>query len=235
MSARRIIGARMDWQALWLTLRLDFVVCVLLLVIGIPIAFWLAFTRWRWKFLIEAIVAMPLILPPTVLGFYLLIALGPRSPLGRLYNSISGSGLPFTFSGLVIASIVYSLPFMVQPLASAFSAVDPKVLAASEVLGASQLRTFFRVILPLSISGLLTGLVLTFAHTLGEFGVVLMVGGNIPGVTRTVAVSIYDNVQALDYAAAGQTSLFLLIASFLILAAVYATNRRGSLAWPLGR
>lgn len=225
----------MDWQALWLTLRLDFVVCVLLLVIGIPVALWLAFTGWRWKFLIEAIVAMPLILPPTVLGFYLLIALGPRSPLGRIYQSISGSSLPFTFSGLVVASIVYSLPFMVQPLASAFSAVDRKVLAASEVLGASPLRTFFQVILPLSISGLLTGLVLTFAHTLGEFGVVLMVGGNIPGVTRTVSVSIYDNVQALDYAAAGQTSLFLLVASFLILAAVYGTNRRGSLAWPLGR
>lgn len=225
----------MDWQALWLTLRLDLVVCVLLLVIGIPVALWLAFTGWRWKFLIEAIVAMPLILPPTVLGFYLLIALGPRSPLGRIYQSISGSSLPFTFSGLVVASIVYSLPFMVQPLASAFSAVDRKVLAASEVLGASPLRTFFQVILPLSISGLLTGLVLTFAHTLGEFGVVLMVGGNIPGVTRTVSVSIYDNVQALDYAAAGQTSLFLLVASFLILAAVYAANRRGSVTWPLGR
>lgn len=225
----------MDWQALWLTLRLDLVVCVLLLVIGIPVALWLAFTGWRWKFLIEAIVAMPLILPPTVLGFYLLIALGPRSPLGRIYQSISGSSLPFTFSGLVVASIVYSLPFMVQPLASAFSAVDRKVLAASEVLGASPLRTFFRVILPLSISGLLTGLVLTFAHTLGEFGVVLMVGGNIPGVTRTVSVSIYDNVQALDYAAAGQTSLFLLVASFLILAAVYAANHRGSVTWPLGR
>jgi molybdate transport system permease protein len=225
----------MDWQALWLTLRLDFIVCLLLLVIGIPVALWLAFTGWRWKFLIEAVVAMPLVLPPTVLGFYLLIALGPRSPLGRLYHSIAGSSLPFTFSGLVIASIVYSLPFMVQPLASAFSAVDPKVLAASEVLGASHLRTFFRVILPLSMSGLLTGLVLTFAHTLGEFGVVLMVGGNIPGVTRTVSVSIYDSVQALDYAAARHTSLFLLITSFLILAAVYATNRRGSVTWPLGR
>jgi len=225
----------MDWEALWLTLRLDFVVCLLLLFIGVPIALWISFTRRRWRFLVEAVVALPLVLPPTVLGFYLLVALGPRSPLGRAYGWIWGRGLPFTFSGLVVASVVYSLPFMVQPLASAFSAVDSKVIAASEVLGASRVRTFFRVILPLSMSGLLTGLVLTFAHTLGEFGVVLMVGGNIPGMTRTVSVSIYDNVQALDYAGAGQTSLFLLIASFLILATVYATNRRGAVAWPLGR
>jgi molybdate transport system permease protein len=225
----------MDWEALWLTLRLDFVVCLLLLFIGVPIALWISFTRRRWRFLVEAVVALPLVLPPTVLGFYLLVALGPRSPLGRAYGWIWGRGLPFTFSGLVVASVVYSLPFMVQPLASAFSAVDSKVIAASEVLGASRVRTFFRVILPLSMSGLLTGLVLTFAHTLGEFGVVLMVGGNIPGMTRTVSVSIYDNVQALDYAGAGQTSLFLLIASFLILATVYATNRRGAVTWPLGR
>jgi molybdate transport system permease protein len=225
----------MDWEALWLTLRLDFIVCLLLLVVGVPIALWLSFTRWRWKFLVEAVVALPLVLPPTVLGFYLLIALGPRSPLGHIYGWIWGRGLPFTFSGLVVASIIYSLPFMVQPLASAFSAVDPKVIAASEVLGATRARTFFRVILPLSLSGLLTGLVLTFAHTLGEFGVVLMVGGNIPGVTRTVSVSIYDNVQALNYTDAGRTSFLLLISSFLILAAVYAANRRTSMIWPLGR
>jgi molybdate transport system permease protein len=225
----------MNWEALWLTLRLDFIVCLLLLVVGVPIALWLSFTRWRWKFLVEAAVALPLVLPPTVLGFYLLIALGPRSPLGHIYAWIWGRGLPFTFSGLVVASIIYSLPFMVQPLASAFSAVDPKVIAASEVLGATRARTFFRVILPLSLSGLLTGLVLTFAHTLGEFGVVLMVGGNIPGVTRTVSVSIYDNVQALNYADAGRTSLLLLISSFVILAAVYAANRRTSMIWPLGR
>src|SRR5579864_5589041 len=225
----------MDWQALLLTLRLDLIVCVLLLLIGIPIALWLAFTRWRWKFLVEAVVALPLVLPPTVLGFYLLIALGPRSPFGRAYGWIWGHGLAFTFSGLVVASVIYSLPFMVQPLASAFSAVDPKVIAASEVLGASRVRTFFRVILPLSMSGLLTGLVLTFAHTLGEFGVVLMVGGNIPGVTRTVSISIYDNVQALDYAAAGRTSLVLLIASFAILCLVYAFNRGKTVLWPAQR
>jgi molybdate transport system permease protein len=225
----------MDWEALWLTLRLDFIVCLLLLVVGVPIALWLSFTHWRWKFLVEAVVALPLVLPPTVLGFYLLIALGPRSPLGRIYAWIWGRGLPFTFSGLVVASIIYSLPFMVQPLASAFSAVDPKVIAASEVLGATRARTFFRVILPLSLTGLLTGLVLTFAHTLGEFGVVLMVGGNIPGATRTVSVSIYDNVQALNYADAGRTSLVLLISSFVILAAVYAANRSTSMIWPFGR
>jgi molybdate transport system permease protein len=225
----------MDWQALFLTLKLDVIVCALLLLIGTPLAFWLAFSPWRGKFLLEAIVALPLVLPPTVLGFYLLLAMGPRSPLGKAYGWAWGHGLPFTFEGLVLASVVYSLPFMVQPISSSFAAVDPKLLAASAVLGSSRLQTFFRVTLPLSFPGLLTGLVLTFAHTLGEFGVVLMVGGNIPGVTRTVSVSIYDNVQALDYTTAGNTSLFLLICSFLVLSAVYAVNRRGSLLWPARR
>ncbi len=225
----------MDWQALFLTLKLDVLVCVLLLLIGTPLAFWLAFSPWRGKFLLEAIVALPLVLPPTVLGFYLLLAMGPRSPLGKAYGWAWGHGLPFTFEGLVLASVVYSLPFMVQPISSSFAAVDPKLLAASAVLGSSRLQSFFRVTLPLSFTGLLTGLVLTFAHTLGEFGVVLMVGGNIPAVTRTVSVSIYDNVQALDYTTAGNTSLFLLICSFLILSVVYAVNRRGSLLWPARR
>jgi molybdate transport system permease protein len=225
----------MDWQALFLTLKLDLVVCVLLLLVGVPLAFWLAFSQWRWKFLIEAIVALPLVLPPTVLGFYLLVAMGPRSFLGKTYAWAWGRGLPFTFEGLVLASVIYSLPFMVQPLSGAFAAVDPKLIAASSVLGASRLRTFLRVILPLSLAGLLTGLVLTFAHTLGEFGVVLMVGGNIPGVTRTVSISIYDNVQALDYAAASSTSAVLLVASFLILSLVYAMNRNRSLIWPVGK
>jgi molybdate transport system permease protein len=222
----------MDWQALLLTLKLDLVVCGLLVLIGVPLAFWLAFCRWRWKFLLEAIVALPLVLPPTVLGFYMLLAMGPRSPLGKAYGWAWGHGLPFTFEGLVVASVVYSLPFMVQPISAAFAAVDPKLIAASAVLGASRRRTFLRVVLPLSLAGLLTGLVLTFAHTLGEFGVVLMVGGNIPGVTRTVSISIYDNVQALDYATAGRTSLVLLVASFLILSLVYAFNRTGSPIWP---
>jgi molybdate transport system permease protein len=215
----------MDWQALILTLKLDLVVCGLLILIGVPIAFWLAFWNWRWKFLVEAVVALPLVLPPTVLGFYILLALGPRSPLGKLYERLWGHGLPFTFEGLVVASVIYSLPFMVQPVAAAFAAVDRKLLSASAVLGASRVRTFVKVVLPLSVSGLLTGLVLTFAHTLGEFGVVLMVGGNIPGATRTVSISIYDNVQSLDFASAGQTSLVLLAASFIILSIVYGLNR----------
>jgi molybdate transport system permease protein len=222
----------MDWQALFVTLKLDLVVCAVLLVVGIPIALWLAFSRWRWKFIVEAVVALPLVLPPTVLGFYMLLAMGPRSPLGKAYGRLWGHGLPFTFAGLVIASILYSLPFMVQPITAAFASVDPKLISASAVLGASRWRTFLLVIFPLSLGGFLTGLVLTFAHTLGEFGVVLMVGGNIPGVTRTVSIAIYDNVQGLDYASAGCTSLLLLIASFLILSAVYALNRPGMTFWP---
>src|ERR1700740_2251174 len=158
--------------------------------------------------------------------------MGPLSFLGKTYAWAWGRGLPFTFEGLVLASVIYSLPFMAQPLSGAFAAVDTKLIAASSVLGASRLRTLLRVILPLSLSGLMTGLVLTFAHTLGEFGVVLMVGGNIPGVTRTVSVSIYDNVQALDFASASQTSLFLLLTSFVILAIVYATNRRATMIFP---
>lgn len=222
----------MDWEALLLTIKLDLVVCAALLAIGVPIAYWLASSTWRWKFLVEAVVALPLVLPPTVLGFYMLLALGPKSPLGRGYGWMWGHGLPFTFEGLVVASIVYSLPFMVQPVASAFASVDPKLLAASSVLGVSRLRAFLRVVLPLSLSGLLTGVVLTFAHTLGEFGVVLMVGGNIPGVTRTVSISIYDNVQALDYSSAARTSLVLLLTSFLVLSVVYAINRGDSILWP---
>jgi len=224
-----------DWQALLLTVKLDLVVCELLLLLGVPLASWLAFCRWRWKFLLEAIVALPLVLPPTVLGFYLLLAMGPHSPLGKAYGWAWGRGLPFTFAGLVIASVIYSLPFMVQPIAAAFAGVDPKLLAASAVLGASRLRTFWQIIVPISWTGLLTGLVLTFAHTLGEFGVVLMVGGNIPGVTRTVSISIYDNVQALDYTTAGNTSLVLLVSSFVILSLVYAMNRTGTLLWPARR
>jgi molybdate transport system permease protein len=222
----------MDWEALLLTIKLDLVVCGALLTIGVPMAYWLASSSWRWKFLVEAVVALPLVLPPTVLGFYMLLALGPRSPLGKAYGWVWGHGLPFTFEGLVVASIVYSLPFMVQPVSAAFASVDTKLLAASSVLGASRLRTFLRVVLPLSLSGLLTGVVLTFAHTLGEFGVVLMVGGNIPGVTRTVSISIYDHVQALDYSSAARTSLVLLLASFLVLSVVYAINRGGSIIWP---
>jgi molybdate transport system permease protein len=217
----------MNWQAFELTIRLAVLVAAILLVIGLPIAYWIAYSRWRWKFLVEAIVALPIVLPPTVLGFYVLIALGPHSPLGRWWQALTGHTLAFTFEGLVIGSVIYSLPFAVQPFAAAFTSVDPRLLAASATLGASRLRTFIEIVLPLSISGLITGAALSFAHTMGEFGVVLMVGGNIPGVTRTVSIDIYDKVQAFDYASANVTALVLLLISFVILSVVYALNRRG--------
>jgi molybdate transport system permease protein len=220
-----------DWQTFWLTLQLAVIVSVALLVLGLPIAYWIAFSLWRWKFLVEAVVALPVVLPPTVLGFYLLVALGPRSPLGRWWIALTGHTLAFTFSGLVIGSIVYSLPFAVQPFAASFAGVDRKLIAASATLGASPLRTFFRVIAPLSVPGLITGVALSFAHTMGEFGVVLMVGGNIPGVTRTVSIDIYDHVEASDYAGANQTALLLLVLCFLLLAIVYGWNRK---AWAIG-
>jgi molybdate transport system permease protein len=171
-------------------------------------------------------VALPLVLPPTVLGFYMLLAMGPRGPLGKLWQAAFGHGLAFTFSGLVIASVLYSLPFAVQPLIASFETVDRKLLDASAVLGASRLRTFRRVILPLSVPGIITALVLSFAHTLGEFGVVLMVGGNLAGVTRTVSIDIYDRVQSLDFASASRSALLLLVISFVVLSAVYGINRR---------
>jgi molybdate transport system permease protein len=222
----------MDWQAFWLTLQLAVVVASVLVVIGLPIAYWITYSRWRWKFLAEAVVALPIVLPPTVLGFYLLVALGPLSPLGRGWQALTGHTLAFTFEGLVIGSILYSLPFAVQPFAASFAAVDAKLIAASATLGASRLQTFFRVILPLSVPGLVTGVALSFAHTMGEFGVVLMVGGNIPGVTRTVSIDIYDQVQALNFAAANQTALVLLMISFVVLSSVYALNRRVWAIWP---
>jgi molybdate transport system permease protein len=222
----------MDWQAFWLTMRLAGVVTAVLLALGLPLAYWVAFSRWRWKFLVESVVALPIVMPPTVLGFYVLIALGQRSPLGRWWQSLTGHTLAFTFGGLVIGSVLYSLPFMVQPLAAAFGAVDLRLLKASAVLGASQSRAFWRVILPLSISGLVTGVALTFAHTIGEFGVVLMVGGNIPGVTRTLSINIYDQVQNLDYAAANTTSWVLLVIAFALLSLVYSSNRTVWRVWP---
>ncbi len=221
----------MDFQALWLTVRLATLVSLALLCLGLPIAYWITYSRWRWKFLVEAVVALPLVLPPTVLGFYVLIALGPRSPLGRWWQSLTGHTLAFTFEGLLLGSILYSLPFAVQPFAASFATVDRRLLAASATLGASRWRTFFRVILPLSLAGVVTGVALSFAHTLGEFGVVLMVGGNIPGVTRTVSIDIYDKVQAVNYTAANQTALLLLAISFIVLSCVYALNRG---VWSLG-
>ncbi len=222
----------MDWQAFGLTIRLALLVSLVLLVIGLPIAYRLAYSRWRWKFLVEAIIAMPIVLPPTVLGFYLLVAMGSRSPLGRWWQALTGHSLAFSFEGLLIGSIIYSLPFAIQPFTAAFAAVDSRLLAASATLGASRLRTFFRVIVPLSVPGLITGVALSFAHTMGEFGVVLMVGGNIPGVTRTVSIEIYDRVQAFDFAAAHQTAAVLLLLSFVVLSLVYALNRRAWTVWP---
>jgi molybdate transport system permease protein len=223
------------WGPIFLTLRLAIVVCLVLIAIGMPIASWLSFTRWRWKFLIESVVALPLVLPPTVLGFYILVALGSQSPIGRWHRALSGHGLPFTFAGLAIASTIYSLPFMVQPMTAAFSQVDRDLINASAILGASRWRTFFRIVLPLSVGGVVTGVVLAFAHTLGEFGVVLMVGGNIPGATQTISIAIFDNVQSLNYTAANHMALLLMAFSFITLSLTYALNHRVWDVWPLHR
>jgi molybdate transport system permease protein len=217
----------MNWEALATTLKLATVTSLILLVIALPLSYWVAFSKWRWKFLVEAVIALPLVLPPTVLGFYVLIAMGPYSPFGRFYESLAGQGLPFTFQGLVVGSVLYSLPFAVQPIAAAFGTVDRKYIEASWMLGVSNLETFFRVIIPQSWPGLITGVVLSFAHTVGEFGVVLMVGGNIPGITRTLSIDIYDQVQVPNYSSAAATSAMLLIISFVILSIVYGLNRKG--------
>jgi len=221
----------MSAEALLLSLRLATIVSGILLLLALPLAYWLSFTHWRGKFLIESIVALPLVLPPTVLGFYMLIALGPRGALGKAWQTLFGHPLAFTFTGLVIASIIYSFPFAVQPLVASFETLDRRLLDAAAVLGASQWRTFFRIVVPLAWPGLITAVVLSFAHTLGEFGVVLMVGGNLPGITRTISIDIYDRVQALDYTGAHQTALLLLLISFVVLSVVYGVNRRVWTPW----
>jgi molybdate transport system permease protein len=222
----------MSIEAIVLSLRLASTVSVILLLVSLPMAYWLAFTSWRGKFLVESVVALPLVLPPTVLGFYALVALGPRGALGRIWIALFGHALAFTFTGLVFASLLYSLPFAVQPLVASFESLDRRLLDASAVLGASRGRAFFRIILPLAWPGVITAVVLSFAHTLGEFGVVLMVGGNLAGITRTVSIDIYDRVQALDYAGAHQTALLLLLISFVVLSVVYGVNRRIWSPWP---
>jgi len=216
----------MDWTALGVSLELACCTTLILCVIGLPLAYWLASTRWRGRFLIEAVVALPLILPPTVLGFYILVAIGPYSPLGQGYERLVGQPLPFSFPGLLVASVLFSLPFAVRPFLAGFAGVDRRLVEASWCLGVSRWMTFFRVIVPLSWTAIVTGVVLSFAHTMGEFGVVLMVGGNKPGVTRTISISIYDDVQSLNYEAAGQTALLLLGCSFAALAIVSALQRR---------
>lgn len=221
----------MNWEAIALSLKLALSVAAILLAAGLPLAYWVTFSRWRWKFFVEAIVSLPLVLPPTVLGYYLLVGLGPRHFAGRFWQSWFGHTLPFTFGGLLVGSVLYSLPFAVQPFAAGFEAVDRRLMEAAWTLGASRGETFRRVVLPLSTAGVVTGVVLSFAHTIGEFGVVLMLGGNIPGVTRTVSIDIYDQVQAANYAAANETALLLLAFSFLVLAAVYGTNRRAISVW----
>ena len=223
----------MDWQAMLVSVHLSFLTAVILLAIGLPMAKWLAFSPWPGKFWIEAVVALPLVLPPTVLGFYILMAMSPSSPIGRTYEALTGGTLPFSFRGLLIASVLYSLPFAVQPFTAAFAAVDRNLIETAWCLGASSWGTFFRVVVPLARAGIVTGMVLSFAHTMGEFGVVLMVGGNLPGVTRTVSISIYDNVQALDYAGASRTSALLLAMSFLVLAITYRLQRRSAASWPV--
>jgi molybdate transport system permease protein len=222
-----------DWSAIALSLRLATATTLILLVVGLPLAGWLALSHRRGRWVVDAVVALPLVLPPTVLGFYVLVALGPRSPIGRAYEAITGSTIVFSFQGLLVASVLYSLPFAVQPFTAAFAAVDRNLIETAWCLGASRARTFARIVIPLARPGIIAGIVLSFAHTIGEFGVVLMVGGNLPGTTRTVSISIYDDVQAFDYARAGRTALLLLVFSFTVLAMTYRLQRRSARAWPV--
>jgi molybdate transport system permease protein len=219
------LPAAVDLGPLWLTLRLAASATGILLLVGTPVAWWLARTRSRWRPALEAVIALPLVLPPTVLGFYLLLLLAPGSAVGGLWVRLTDSTLTFSFSGLLVASVVYSLPFMVQPLQSAFEAVGRGPIEAAATLRAAPLDAFFTVVMPLSVRGFLTAVVLTFAHTVGEFGVVLMVGGNIPGKTRVISIAIYEHVETLRYADAHALSALLLVFSFVALALVYTVNR----------
>ncbi len=216
----------MDTAALWLTLRLAVCTTVILLVAGVPLAWWLVRTKWRFRSLVEAVVTLPLVLPPTVLGFYILMATGPRGPIGQAYGAIFDGTIPFSFVGLLIGSVIFNLPFAVRPFAAAFESVDPRLIEASWCLGRGRFATFRRIALPLAMPGIVAGAILTFTHTIGEFGVMLMVGGNIPGVTRTISIAVYNDVQAMDYAAAGRTSLLLVVFAFLALVAVHVLQRR---------
>ncbi len=210
---------------LLLSLKLALVTSLVLLALGLPLAWWLAFTRFRLRFLAEALVALPIVLPPTVLGFYLLVVLGSQGWLGQAWQRMTGHTLAFSFEGLVVGSVIYSLPFAVQPFTAALTGVDRRLLEASASLGAGAWRTFLRVTLPLAMPGILTGVALSFAHTLGEFGVVLMLGGNIPGKTQTASIAIFDNVQMLDYATAARQSLTLMAISFALLVVIYGVDR----------
>lgn len=215
-----------DLIALWITLRLALITVLALLVVGTPLAWWLANSRWRYKAVIEAAVALPLVLPPTVIGFYLLVAMGPDGPIGHLTSWLGVGPLAFSFTGLVLGSVIYSLPFVVQPLQSTFSGIGRAPLEVAATLGARPLDRFLTIVIPLSRSGYLTAAVLGFAHTLGEFGVVLMIGGNIPGQTQVLSIAIYDHVESLEYASAHWLAGSLLVFSFFLLLVVYGLNRR---------
>lgn len=214
------------WQTLGLTLQLATFTTIILLIIGIPIAYFLAFSKFRFKPVLEALVGLPLVLPPTVLGFYLLIAFGPNSGLGQFLSYYLNIKLVFTFAGLVIGSVIYSLPFMIQPLQAGFQNLPVHLAEASYVLGKSKWETLFKILLPNIKSALLTGIVLSFAHTVGEFGVILMIGGNIPGKTRVASIAVYDEVESLNYALANQYAITLVLFSFSILWLVYFFNRK---------
>ena len=222
-----------DLQSIWLTVRLSAIVTLILLVVGTPIAWWLARAKAWWRVPIGAVVALPLVLPPSVLGFYLLLAMGPDGPIGGLTRALGIDALPFTFWGLVTASVFYSMPFMVQPLQTAFESVGERPLEVAATLRASPLDAFFTVVVPMAVPGFLTASILTFAHTVGEFGVVLMIGGNLPGVTRVASVQIYDHVEALEYVEAHRLSFAMLAFSFVVLLSLYAWRpgiRRGGVS-----
>ena len=225
-----MILSEQDLIALFVTLKLASISTIVLVLIGTPIAWWLSHSHWRYKYFVEAIIALPLILPPTVLGFYLLVSLGPNGPIGGLSSAMGGESLAFTFTGLVIGSVVYSMPFVIQPLQNAFSAIGQRPLEVAATLGASPIDRFFSIAIPMARPGFITASVLGFAHTLGEFGVVLMIGGNIPGSTQVVSISIYGHVEALEYGQAHALSASLLLFSFVLLLIVYGANRRFSVA-----
>lgn len=218
----------MDWTAARVTLWLAACTTGTLLALGLPLAYWLAATRRRWKVVVEAVVTLPLVLPPTVLGFYLLLAFGPHSLVGRAIDSFGWRPIPFTFPGILLGSVLVNLPFAVRPFAAAFAAVDRRYVEAAWCLGVSRLGTFARVTMPLAWPGILAGIVLTFAHTVGEFGVVLMVGGNVPGVTRTLSIAVYDDVQALDYDSAAGTAAGLVGFAFVAVVLTHLVQNRGN-------
>jgi molybdate transport system permease protein len=216
----------LDWQPVWLTLKLASITTIVLLIAGTPLAWWLARSQARWKEVVGSLVALPLVLPPTVLGFYLLLMLGPEGPIGKITQTLGIGTLPFTFAGLVVGSVIYSMPFVVQPVRNAFDAVGDRPLEVAATLRASPLRRFFTIALPLARPGMLTGSVLGFAHTVGEFGVILMIGGNIPGETKVLSVAIYDHVESLEWTQAHWLAGGMLVFSFLVVFTMYLLEKR---------